>query len=263
MKKAVCAIVSALMFSFLVPSIFAQGIQSSILNLSLNGKWREAVEVERDGIAPGAQVFYDESTGTVLQMRNDFQIRAVTEISQQFTSAGQAGTTPEAAKILMLTMFPLPSKYSQSIAGAIGEGHVPRMWEVKDPGNAQWFYVSQLFGGYHVKGGNQSSEVSEEYVPLRATRAEHKTVGNGDALIFEAETDKAAPEVAIKRFKLPATLKDQRLRYGWIQFSPGGIASSESIISLAFATPVNSGIDVNAVLDQVVKNYAKKTGAKE
>lgn len=262
MRRAICAIAAVAMCLVAAQGLFAQGIESTILNLPLNGNWSHASDVERDAGAPGTQMFYDAATGTVVEMRNDYEIRAVNDISQQFKNAGQGGTTTEAAKILMMSMFPLPSKYSQLIASSIHEGHVPKMWEVRDPGNMQWFYVSQLFGGYHVSGGSNSSEIREEYLPMHVVLAEHKSAGRGDALIFEAETDRPAPEAAIKRFKMPASLKDQKLRYGWIQFSPGGINSSESIISLGFATPVSSGIDVNAVLDQMVKSYNTRAEVK-
>jgi hypothetical protein len=262
MKKAAFVIVAAVLSLLVALPAFPQGIQCSILNLPLSGNWHQADEIQRDGMAPGAQIFYDQNTGTLLQVRNDYQIRSVAEISQQFKTAGQSGATPEGSKILMMSMFPLPPKYIQAVSGSLHEGHVPKLWEVKDPGNAQWFYVSQLFGGYHVSGGTNSSEVREEYMPLRVTRAEHRMAGRGDALVFEAETERAAPEAAIKRFKLPPSIRDQRLRYGWIQFSPGGVTSSESIISLSFATPVNSTFDVNTVLAQMVANYGKSAEAK-
>lgn len=256
MKKAACAFLACFVLGVGLISAAAQGIQSPMVNLPLNGKWQQALDIEKDS-APGAQVFYDQVSGTVLQMRYDFQLRAVADISQQFLNAGKSTASPECSKILMSSMFPLPSKYTQSISGTIYQGKTPKLWEVKDPGNAAWFYVSQLFGGYHVTGSDRNTEIHEEFVPLRVILAEHKATSNGDALLFEAETEKAAPEIAIKRFKLPASVKDQRLRYGWIQFSPGGMTSSESIISLAFATPVNSGFDVNTVLEQLVGNYKK------
>jgi hypothetical protein len=262
MKKAASVILATFVVFLFVQPLFSQGIQSTIINLPLSGNWRQAADIEKDGIAPGAQVFYDQNTGSVLQVRNDYQFRAVNEISQQFRAAGQSAAAPDGAKILMMSMFPLPSKYMQAISGNIHEGHVPKLWEVREAGNAQWFYVSQLFGGYHVSGGGNSSQIQEQYLPVRVMRAEHKVAGRGDALLFEAETEKGAPDAAIKRFKLPAGIKDQRLRYGWVQFSPGGITSSESIISLAFATPVNSGVDVNVVLEQLVKNYGAKAEAK-
>jgi hypothetical protein len=262
MKKAATSIVGALIVFLFVQPLFSQGIQSTIINLPLSGNWRQAADVEKDGSAPGVQVFYDQNTGTILQIRNDYQLRAVNEISQQFRTAGQAAAGPDGAKILMMSMFPLPNKYVQAISGNLHEGHLPKLWEVRDPGNVQWFYVSQLFGGYHVSGGSNSSEIQEQYLPVRVMRAENKSAGRGDALVFEAETEKGAPDAAIKRFKLPASIKDQRLRYGWIQYSPGGVLSSESIISVGFATPVNSGVDVNVVLEQLVKNYGTKAEAK-
>jgi hypothetical protein len=262
MKKAANRILANFVVLLIAVPLFSQGIQSSIINLPLTGNWRQAADIQTDGIAPGVQVFYDQNTGTVLQIRNDYQFRAVNEISQQFRAAGRSAAGPDSAKILMKLMFPLPNKYLQAISSNIHSGRVPKLWEVRDAGNAQWFYVSQLFGGYHVSGGANSSEIQELYLPLKVTHAEHSVAGRGDALLFEAETERGAPDVAIKHFKLPLTLKDQRLRYGWVQFSPGGITSSESIISLAFAAPVNAGFDVNLVLEQLVKNYGAKAEAK-
>ena len=256
MKKAAYAFLAVFVF-LVVGTAFPQGIQSSIVNLPLNGKWRQASEIERDTSAPGVQVFYDEATGTLLQIRNDYQLRAVGDISQQFNTAGKSLSGPDGARIFLGTMFPLPNKYTREVSSTIHEGRAPKLWEVKDPGNADWFYVSQLFGGYHVTGGGKSSEIHEEYLPMKVNLAEHQSVPSGDVLLFEAETDKTPVDAAIKRFKMPPSLKEQRLRYGWIQFSPGGITSSESIISVAFATPVNSGFDSKAVLDQLVQNYKK------
>ena len=259
MKRVVFAVSAFLLF---IQPLFSQGIQSSIINLPLSGNWRQAPEIEKEGSAPGVQVFYDQNTGAMIEIRNDFQIRGVTEISQQFRGAGTAAPTPEGAKILMMSMFPLPSKYLREVSPAIGGGHVPKLWEVKDPGNAQWFYTSQLFAGYRVTGSGNASEIREEYIPLKVTMAENRSAGRGDALLFEALTERPAPEAAIRRFKLPPTMKDQNLRYGWIQFSPGGLTSSESIISIGFATPVNSKIDVNSVLAELIKNTSAKVEAK-
>lgn len=256
MKKATYAFLAVFVLGMGISTAAGQGIQSPMVNLPLNGKWQPAVDVEKDS-APGSQVFYDQVSGTVLEMRYDYQLRAVGDISQQFLNAGKSTASADCSKILMSSMFPLPNKYTQSIADSMYQGKTPKLWEVKDPGNVAWFYVSQLFGGYHVTGTDRSTEIHEEFVPLRVIRAEHKATANGDALLFEAETERSAPEIAIRRFKLPATVKDQRLRYGWIQFSPGGMTSSENIISLAFATPVNSGLDVNTVLEQLVGNYKK------
>lgn len=256
MKKAAYAFLAV----FLVLSLqaaFPQGIQSTIVNLPLGGNWKQAIDIEKDTSAPGTQVFYDANTGSILQLRYDYQLRGVNDISQQFSTAGKGSATPDGARILMSAMFPLPAKYSQAISSTMHEGRAPKMWEVKDSGNAQWFYVANLFGGFRVRGGGNASEVQEEFLPMKVNKAEHRNVAGADVLLFEAETDRPTIDAAMKRFKMPGSLKDQRLRYGWIQFSPGGITSSESIISVAFATPVNSGIDVSGVLDQLAANYKK------
>ena len=262
MKRATLAF--AVVFACLILSQAgpSQGISSGSLQLSLNGNWRAAVDIQEDSLPSGVEVFYEQNTGTVLQVRNDYKIRAVTEISKQFSTAGQSGATTEGSQILMMQMFPLPTGYQKEIASKMHDGKVPRLWEVREAGNAEWFYVSQLFGGYRLSGSGQATEVREEYVPLRITHAQHKAAGRGDALIFEAETEKGAPEAAVRHFKLPSSVKDQRLRYGWIQFSPGGIAGSENVVSVAFATPVNSSFNVDTVLESVVKNYGLKAEAK-
>lgn len=262
MKKAASVLVVIVSCLASLPA-FSQGIQSSILNLTLSGDWRQAADVEKDCTTPGVQFFMDQKSGTLVQLRHDYEIRAVNEIAQQFKNAGSSSFTPESSRILMKSMFQLPSKYTQAVSGDIHTGHTPKLWETKDPGNAQWFYVSQLFGGYRVVGSGNASEVQEQYLPLRVTRAEHRSAGRGDALVFEAETEKAPPEFVIKKFKLPPSLKEQKLRYGWIQYSPGGMSSSEPIISLAFATPVSSGLDVNSVLAEMVKSYGTKAEAQK
>ncbi|HEY3929765.1 MAG TPA: hypothetical protein VGL89_15445 [Candidatus Koribacter sp.] len=257
MKRATRAVATIVFFVLAALPAFSQGIQSSVINLPLNGNWRQAPDIEQD-TPSGVQVFYDQNTGTVLQIRSDFKIREVGEISAAFRLAGQSPATPDAAKILMMTMFPLPSAYQKAVVEKIHEGHAPKLWEVREPGNAQWFYISQLFAGFRASGAGRESEIREEYIPLRVTRAEHRSAGRGDALLFEAETEKAAPESVVRHFKLPGTVKDQRLRYGWIQFSPAGIGGSENVVSVAFATPVSSGFDVNNVLETMVKNYGVK-----
>ncbi len=262
MKRAAFVIIAFILFLFVSQPLFSQGIQSTIVNLPLNGNWHQAAEIEKDSTTPGVQVFYDQNTGTLVKIRNDYQIRAVNEISQQFRTAGLAGSSPEGAKIMMMSMFPLPGKYVHAVSTSIGDGRVPKLWEVKEPGNPEWFYVSQLFAGYRVSGAGNSTEINEQYLPLHVTLAENRAAGRGDALLFEAQTEKPAADAVIKHFKLPSVLREQSVRYGWIQFSPGGITSSESIISVAFATPLNSGIDVNSVLVQLVKNCSSKVEAK-
>jgi len=41
------------------------------------------------------------------------------------------------------------------------------------------------------------------------------------------------------------------LRYGWVQFAPGGIASGQGVLSTAFATPANSNLTIDDVAKQL------------
>jgi hypothetical protein len=126
------------------------------------------------------------------------------------------------------------------------------MSELKDgDGNPLWFYASQLFDEYHVRDLGGSSEVSEQYLPVRVTLAEQRAVTGGDALLFEVESDKSATDAVLKRFHMPAAYKDQHVRYGWLQFAPGGIAAGQGVLSVAFAAPANSHLTVEEVLKLV------------
>ena len=128
----------------------------------------------------------------------------------------------------------------------------PRIWEVKDgEGNPLWFYDSQLFDDYHVHGGTGSSEVSEQFAPVRVTKAEQRAIVGGDVLLFEIETDKPANDAALKRFHMPANYKDQRVRYGWVQFAPGGIASGQGVLSVAFGVAASSDLKIDDVAKQM------------
>ena len=65
------------------------------------------------------------------------------------------------------------------------------MWDMKGgEGNPLWFYASQLFDTYQVHDSSGSSEVREEFLPVRVTKAEQRSVAGGDALLFEVESDK-------------------------------------------------------------------------
>ena len=50
---------------------------------------------------------------------------------------------------------------------------------------------------------------------------------------------------------MPANFKDQRIRYGWVQFAPGGIASGQGVLSLGFAVPASSDLNIDEVAKQV------------
>src|SRR3569833_771437 len=101
MKRAASAFVLIISCLATLP-LYSQGIQSSILNLQLSGDWKQAAEIERDTAAPGVQFFLDQKTGTLVQVRHDYEIRSVNEIAQQFRSAGGSSATPDGSRILML-----------------------------------------------------------------------------------------------------------------------------------------------------------------
>jgi hypothetical protein len=70
-------------------------------------------------------------------------------------------------------------------------------------------------------------------------------------LVFEVETEKPGSDQALKRFHMPTGLKDQKIRYGWVQFAPGGIASGQGVLSVAYAVPANSPLTIEEVAKQV------------
>jgi hypothetical protein len=82
-------------------------------------------------------------------------------------------------------------------------------------------------------------------------QAEQRPVTGGDVLVFEVETERPAGEPALKRFRMPAGLKDQKIRYGWVQFAPGGIASGQGVLSVAYAVGANSSLTIDEVTQQV------------
>ena len=89
------------------------------------------------------------------------------------------------------------------------------------------------------------------------SKAEQRAVTGGDVLLFEVETDRPPGEAALKRFHMPPGLKDQKVRYGWVQFAPGGIASGQGVLSAAFATAANSSLTIDDVAKQVTEAKIK------
>ncbi len=239
----------------------AQGIQTPIINLPLAGAWQPCLDVQNEWRQPNQYVFCDTASGALVQIRAQYELRSVQQISQFFATAGQQSAGDiEASKLLVSSVFPIPSKYITAISPVLHNGgKPPHLWEVKEPGNRGWFYLAQLFGGFRVTGGSTSSQAMEEYYPIRVTRAEHKSVTLGEALLFEAETEKPPLEAVAKKYKFPAESVAQRVRYGWIQYAPGGVGSGNGVVSVVFAAPVNSGLDVTSVLQQVIANIGKTT----
>ncbi len=198
----------------------------------------------------GFDIYYDAGTGAILQIGQQAGLQKVGEIAKFFTASNS--TSRDAAGLMSVAAFPLPFTYIERASKDMARGSKPpRIWELKEgDGNPMWFYASQLFDAYQMHDSGGSSEVREEFLPVRVIRAEQKSVVGGDALLFEVESDKPATEALLKHFHMPPSFKDQRVRFGWVQFAPGGIASGQGVLSVAFATPANSSLDIEEVLKQ-------------
>jgi hypothetical protein len=223
----------------------SQQIQGTYMDLTLAGNWQNAKQYAAS--QSGADIYYDAGTGALLLIRQQASLQRVGDIAKYFDAP--KGATTEAASVMSEAEFPLPLAYTQRISKDLGSGtKPPKMWEIKDgEGNPLWFYASQLFDEYRARDRGGSSEVSEEFEPVHVNKAEQRSVSGGDELLFEVETDRPANDTALRRFHMPAAFKDQRVRYGWVQFAPGGIGSGQGVLSVAFGTPANSKLTIDQV----------------
>jgi hypothetical protein len=229
-------------------AVYSQQIQSMYADLSIPGNWRPLTPSSGNS---GTDVYSDAATGAVLLVSQQAGLRKVGEIAQYF--AGSSGSNAQASGVMSSGQFPLPSAYVERASKDLSKGSKPpKIWDVKDgEGNPLWFYDSQLFDDYRMHGGTGASEISEQFALVRVTKAEQRAVGGGDVLLFEVETDKPANEAALRRFHMPASYKDQRMRYGWVQFAPGGIASGQGVLSVAFGVAASSNLKIDDVAKQV------------
>jgi hypothetical protein len=225
----------------------SQQIQSTFADLTIPGQWQPDKQFVPQS---GFDLYYDAGTGAVLQIGQQAGLQKVGEIAKFFNATN--ATSKDAAGLMSVAAFPIPFVYTEKASRDMAKGtKPPRIWEVKDgDGNPMWFYASQLFDAYQMHDSGGSSEVKEEFLPVRVIVAEQKSVVGGDALLFEVESDKPATEAVLKHFRMPASFKDQRVRYGWVQFAPGGIASGQGVLSVTFATPANSSLNIEEVLKQ-------------
>jgi hypothetical protein len=61
------------------------------------------------------------------------------------------------------------------------------------------------------------------------------------------EIEKPAIDHATKRFQMPDSIKDQRIRYSLVIYAPAGSAEGPPI-SILVAQPVSSSLDRDAIL---------------
>jgi len=231
-------------------ALHAQVIRSEYLDLPVPGQWESQKDLGNG--SSGVEAYYDVKGGSLVEIRALPNMQKVSEISKFFQQSGHDPNS-DASQLLAAVAFQLPDAYAQRAAKDIAKGNKPpHLWELKEgEGNPAWFYTSQLFAQYNIKAIHGGSEVSEEYQPVRVLRAEHTSVGGGDALVFELETDRPPSEQVLKRFHMPAGMKDQHIRYTWIQFAPGGIAAGQGVLSVVAATASNSELNGKDLLTQV------------
>gem|GEM_PF-2292920 len=227
----------------------SQELRSSYADLTIPGQWESRKQFAAAHF--GSDIYYDAATGAVVQISEQSGMQKVGDIAKFFS--GTNVTSKDAAGVMSVAAFPLPFAYTEKASKDLAKGSKPpKIWDIKDgEGNPLWFYASQLFDEYHVRDVGGSSEVREEFLPVRVTKAEQRSVTGGDALLFEVESDKPATDMVLKRFHMPPAYKDQRIRFGLVQFAPGGIASGQGVLSVAFATGVNSGLNIEEVVKQV------------
>ena len=247
-----CIVARALLISLVLgfcARVPAQQIESTFADLSLPGNWQSAKQFASAQF--GSDIFYDSTTGSLLQISQQAGMEKAGDIAKFFGSVH--GPSREAAADMSAAAFPLPLAYTERASKDLGKGNKPpKLWDMKEgEGNPEWFYASQLFDDYRMRDAGGSSEVTEEYLDVSVNQAEQRSVIGGDVLLFEVETEKPAGEPALKRFRMPAGLKDQKIRYGWVQFAPGGIASGQGVLSVAYAIPANSSLTIDEVAKQV------------
>jgi len=227
----------------------SQQINSSYAAFSIPGDWQTAKQYATSQV--GADVFYDHKTGAVVLVSQQPGLRKVGEIATFFTAKGNA--SKQAAQLIAGAQFPLPTEYTLRASKDLVKGaKPPKIWDLKEgEGNPGWFYASQLFDDYRVHEVGGSSEVTEEFLPVKVIKAEQRSLQGGDVLLIEVETEKPANDAALKRFHMPTEFRDQRIRYGWVQFAPGGIGAGQGVLSVAFAAGANSNLTVDDVVKQV------------
>lgn len=163
---------------------------------------------------------------------------------------------PRFARFLAEEVFKPPDAYFKANVPFIGKAikggkqvDTLYIWDMKGiKGNVHLFYIAQLTPRVVAVMKGKAVHIGPEFVPLRMTRAERRTIGKGEALVFELETEKPAIERAVKRFKMPLSIKGQRIRYGLVFYADQGFAA-EPPIRIVFATPVGTGLDCLVVLD--------------
>lgn len=260
------------MRAFLVPALLvlclSQGsvatagaavIETPILKMSLPGQWEPRPEFAKE--VKERFAFYDKANGNLLYLQKLEKAVSPQAMSELVTNMPIAETFwgeaphPQLARFIATQFFPLPESYhtanGPNIRDAMKSGKTDTLyvWDMKGvEGDAQLYYTSQLIPRIAVAKVNGKLNVGEEYVSLRVARAEKVTVPEGEAVLFDLETERTAVDRAIERFGMPEGLKGQRIRYSWVIYGPSGFAAGPPISALVAAS-ASSPLDSNAILN--------------
>jgi hypothetical protein len=234
---------------------FAQGIQTSLVNLPFDGEWQAHPEWLKGIDVPEKFVFYDRVRGSVVHIRRTrlpWNANELDDVIRQFRTT-ESGLTkrPGFARFLALAFLPLPESYTRDMGQFFYKpGKVPQLWDIrKVEANAQNFYVSQLTPGFIVvSASSRGVALEEEYAPTKLTSNERRKINGGEALLFELETEGPAVDKVVSHFQMPLSISNQRIRYGWIMYAADGFRTGIDVLQIAFATPQNSELDCEKVL---------------
>jgi hypothetical protein len=233
-------------------------IETPILKLSLSGQWEPRPELTRG--AKDRFAFYEPASGGLLYIQKldrlnpQTFVELVTNLSASESFWGEA-SHPRLARIMATEFFPLPESYNEANAPYIrdamkgGRTDPVYVWDLKGvEGDAQLFYTSQLIPRVVAARVNGKLNVGEEYAPLRVTHAENATVPEGDAVLFDLETERVAVDRAIERFGMPEGIKGHHLRYSWVAYKPSGSSAGPGI-SVLVAAPGSFSLNSKLLLD--------------
>jgi hypothetical protein len=246
-------LLAATLLAALAATLAAQTIRTPLGEFNLPGDWQPRPEWLAGVDAPGGHLFYDATSGGVLHLRpgdaswTEADIAAVVTQLREMEAGSES--YPAVARVLSSAFFPLPAAYRERISGTrLGRRGYPRVWETSaEPGNAQWFYASQITTGLAARRVGEETYYAEEFAALRLVHGERRRAGTGEAVVFEIETVRPAVADAVARFDIAAA-RGRRVRYGWVLYAPRGLGNVEGMLSAGFAAPADAPLDAQAVL---------------
>src|SRR5215831_17984421 len=109
------------------PALHSQQIQSTFADLTVPGHWQEAKQFAAAHF--GTDIFYDSTTGAVIQISQQGGMEKVAEIAKYF--GGSQSSTREAAGVMSAAEFPLPLVYTERASKDLAKGtKPPKLWDM-------------------------------------------------------------------------------------------------------------------------------------